>query len=103
MTQTMPMGNRNVEALLWAQPSITDIPATTFRVLMLMAKRAHDDEPYYYGGITHLVMNLGYPTNAHGRRLIMRHLAKLQAAGYISKTGKNDGRRTIYELHLPGC
>ena len=96
------MGNRNVEILLWSVPPITDVPPTTFRLLLLMAKRAHDDEPYYYGGLSHLMLNLGYSMNASGRRAVMRHLAILQDAGYISKADKKQGRRTIYELHLPG-
>lgn len=96
------MGNRNVERLLWSVPPITDIHQATFRVLLLMAKRAHDDEPLYYGGMSHLMLNMGYSVDANGRRAIMRHLAKLQAAGYITRTAKYDGRRTVYELHLPG-
>lgn len=98
----LTMGNRNVERCLWAVPAITDIPATTYRVLLLMAKRAHDDEPYYYGGLSHLMLCLGYSLDASGRRAVMRHLAKLQDAGYIFKTDKREGRRTVYELHLPG-
>lgn len=97
-----PMGNGNVERLLWAVPPITDIPSQTRWCLLLMAKRAHDEDPRYYGGLTHLMLNLGYSVDASGRRAVMRHLAKLQAAGYVTHTGKREGHRTVYELHLPG-
>jgi hypothetical protein len=94
------MGNRNVDRLILALPPITDIPPTTWRCLLLMAKAAHDDTQLYWAGTGFLVIHLGYSTGASGRRAVMRHLAILESAGYISRTSKTRGHRRIYELHL---
>jgi hypothetical protein len=99
--QLVTMGHNNVKAIMWAQPPV-DVTPNAKLVLLLMAQRAHDTEPFYYGGISHLMLNMPGPPGANKRRRIMRYLAMLQDAGLISVTDKRDGRRTVYELHLPG-
>ena len=96
------MGNRNVAAVLHAMPPITDVPLAARWCLLLMAKVAHDDTQRYYGGVEFLELAMGYQIGPSGRRKIMRHLAALEAAGYVTRTGKKRGNRWIYELHLPG-
>ena len=71
-------------------------------MLVLMAKRAHDDEPYYYGGISHLMLNMPGPDGPHKRRLMMKYLTILQDAGLVRVTDRREGHRRVYELHLPG-
>ena len=91
-----------MERVLFAHPPVQVTPDRALRVLLLMAKRSHDDEPYYYGGLSHLMLNMPGPAGPNKRRTIMRYLAALQDAGYITATEKRVGHRRVYELHLPG-
>jgi DNA-binding transcriptional ArsR family regulator len=100
--QLVTMGNRNVEAVIWAMPPINDVPPMTWRCLVTMAKVAHDDTQLYYGGVEWLELAMGYQLGPSGRRAVMRHLELLERAGYVRRTGKKRGSRWIYELHLPG-
>jgi len=102
LMMSCPMGYRNVHRLLLAMPPVTDIPPTTRWVLLLMAKAAHDDTGQYWGGVSFLAMHLGYDNKRTGRREVMRHLARLQDAGYVKVTDNRKGKRVVYELHLPG-
>ena len=95
------MGYRNVERIMWAQPPI-DVTPNAKLLLLLMARRAHDEEPFYFGGITHLMLNMPGPDNASKRRRIMGYLATLHKAGLVTPTRKKVGHRKVYELHLPG-
>ena len=96
------MGYRNVERIMWAQPPI-DVTPNAKLLLLLMARRAHDEEPFYFGGITHLMLNMPGPDTPDKRRRIMRYLAALHKAGLITSTRKRVGHRRVYELHLPGA
>ena len=94
------MGNRNVAAILHAHPPLP-LPWAPWACLLHMAKVAHDDTQLYWGGVEYLEIAMGYKAGRTGRRRIMEHLALLQTAGYISRTGKKHGSRWVYELHLP--
>lgn len=95
------MGHNNIDRILLAHPPITDVPAQARWCLLLMGKAAHDETQLYWGGLAWLQMQMGYPINAGGRRVIMQHLAALEMHGYISRTDKRKGHRRVYELHLP--
>jgi DNA-binding transcriptional ArsR family regulator len=69
--------------------------------MLLMAKAAHDDTQLYYGGIGWLQLQMGYPDGPGGRRTIMHYITRLEAAGYVVRTNKRQGKRVIYELRLP--
>lgn len=94
------MGHKNMARVMLAQPGIR-VPPMAWRCLLLMAMRAHDNEPLYWGGVGWLQLNLGYQTGPSGRRKVMRHIATLESAGYIVRTPKRVGHRVVYELRLP--
>ena len=90
-----------MERCLWAHPPL-EISHGAWHLLVLMAKRSHDDEPYYYGGISHLMLNMPGLSVEAKRRAVMRHLKELQDAGLVKPTDRREGHRSVYELHLPG-
>jgi len=91
-----------MERVCLAHPAILKNSNTAFRVLVIMAKVAHDDEPKYWGGWELLALNLGYdPSDRNGQRVVARAIAVLIDDGLIKPTVDRYGRRVVYELHLP--
>lgn len=97
------MGHNHVRALLLAQPPV-DLPPAAFRVLLLMASCTldKDNPPQYWAGVSFLTLNMPPLAPGSGRRVMMRHIATLQDAGYVFRTDKRVGQRRVYELRIPG-
>jgi hypothetical protein len=97
------MGDRNVDRVLLAQPPLgLYMPAATLLVLILMARRAHDDTGRYWAGTAWLQVAAGYPAGPVGRRAVRRHMATLTDLGYLKRLPETVGQHAVYQLQLPG-
>jgi hypothetical protein len=84
--------------LMDAVCGLADLPDEEFRVLMLLAKRAHDDGTHAFPSVERLARECG-----KARRTIQRILRSLERRGLITAAAHRHGGRghaTEYHLHL---